>query len=101
MTVYGTSGILPLRQWIDYAHKSLLLGDSGRLYSELAASWMWVAALGGIVLWAMTRPRRRINNRMQNSRRLHVSLGWGLLAGMLLFSATEADLVAVGRRQCG
>ncbi len=41
MTVYGTSGILPLRQWIDYAHRSLLLGDSGRLYSELAASWMW------------------------------------------------------------
>ena len=38
MTVYGTSGILPLRQWIDYAHRSLLLGDSGRLYSELAAS---------------------------------------------------------------
>ncbi|WP_434583485.1 PepSY-associated TM helix domain-containing protein [Klebsiella sp. R390] len=88
MTVYGTSGILPLRQWIDYAHRSLLLGNSGRLYSELAASWMWVAALGGIVLWAMTRPRRRINNRMQNHRRLHVSLGWSLLAGMLLFSAT-------------
>lgn len=88
MTVYGTSGILPLRQWIDYAHRSLLLGNSGRLYSELAASWMWVAALGGIVLWAMTRPRRRINNRMQNHRRLHVSLGWALLAGMLLFSAT-------------
>lgn len=38
MTVYGTSGILPLRQWIDYAHRSLLLGDIGRLYSELAAS---------------------------------------------------------------
>lgn len=48
MTVYGTSGILPLRQWIDYAHRSLLLGDSGRLYSELAASWMWVAALGAL-----------------------------------------------------
>ncbi len=30
---------------------ALLLGDSGRLYSELAASWMWVAALGGIALW--------------------------------------------------
>ncbi|WP_434639245.1 PepSY-associated TM helix domain-containing protein [Klebsiella sp. I138] len=88
MPVYGTSGILPLRQWIDYAHRSLLLGDSGRLYSELAASWMWVAALGGIILWAMTRPRKRIDNRMQNSRRLHVSLGWALLAGMLLFSAT-------------
>ncbi len=88
LTVYGTSGILPLRQWIDYAHKSLLLGDGGRLYSELAASWMWVAALGGIALWAMTRPKRRINNRLQNTRRLHVTLGWMLLVGMLLFSAT-------------
>lgn len=38
MTVYGTSGILPLRQWIDYLHRSLLLGDVGRNYSELAAS---------------------------------------------------------------
>ncbi|EHT11854.1 PepSY domain-containing protein [Klebsiella michiganensis] len=88
LPVYGTSGILPLRQWIDYAHRSLLLGSVGRLYSELAASWMWVAALGGIALWSMTRPRRRINNKMQNSRRLHVSLGWALLVGMLIFSAT-------------
>lgn len=88
MTVYGTSGILPLRQWIDYFHRSLLLGDAGRLYSELAASWMWVAALGGIALWFFTRPKRRINNTVQNHRRLHVLLGWSLLAGMLLFSAT-------------
>jgi uncharacterized iron-regulated membrane protein len=88
MTVYGTSGILPLRQWIDYLHRSLLLGDTGRLYSELAASWMWIAALGGIALWFFTRPKRRINNRVQNHRRLHVTLGWLLLAGMLLFSAT-------------
>ncbi|WP_342323971.1 PepSY-associated TM helix domain-containing protein [Kosakonia sp. BYX6] len=88
MTVYGTSGILPLRQWIDYLHRSLLLGDIGRNYSELAASWMWIAALGGIVLWFLTRPKRRINNRVQNHRRLHVTLGWILLAGMLLFSAT-------------
>jgi uncharacterized iron-regulated membrane protein len=56
MTVYGTSGILPLRQTIDYLHTSLMLGDIGRLYSELAASWMWVAALGGIALWFYTRP---------------------------------------------
>ena len=49
---------------------------------------MWVAALGGIALWAMTRPKRRINNRLQNTRRLHVTLGWMLLVGMLLFSAT-------------
>lgn len=88
MTVYGTSGILPLRQWLDYAHRSLLLGNVGRVYSELAASWMWVAALGGVVLWALTRPKRRVNNRFQNTRRVHVTLGWILLAGMLLFSAT-------------
>lgn len=88
MTVYGTSGILPLRQKIDYLHTSLMLGDVGRLYSELAASWMWLAALGGIALWFYTRPKRRINNRFQNRRRLHVSLGWVLLGGMLLFSAT-------------
>lgn len=88
MPVYGTSGILPLRQWIDYAHRSLLLGEAGRIYSELAASWMWMAALGGIALWWFTRPRRRLNNPVQNHRRLHVTLGWLLLAGMLLFSAT-------------
>ena len=33
MTVYGTSGILPLRQTIDYLHTSLMLGNLGRLYS--------------------------------------------------------------------
>ena len=88
MTVYGTSGALPLRMWIDELHRALLLGDAGRLYSELAASWMWVAACGGIALWWMTRPGRRINNRQQKNRRLHVTLGWLLLAGMLLFSAT-------------
>lgn len=88
MTVYGTSGILPLRQWIDYAHRSLLLGEVGRIYSELAASWMWVAALGGALLWYLTRPKRRLNNPRQKYRRLHVSFGWLLLAGMLLFSAT-------------
>ncbi len=35
MTVYGTSGILPLRQWIDYAHRSLLLG----IWGVCTASW--------------------------------------------------------------
>ncbi|ELQ6226508.1 PepSY-associated TM helix domain-containing protein [Cronobacter turicensis] len=88
LTVYGTSGILPLRQWIDYAHRSLLLGNVGRVYSELAASWMWVSALGGIALWCFTRPKRRMKNAFQTTRRLHTGLGWVLLAGMLLFSAT-------------
>ncbi|WP_308167129.1 MULTISPECIES: PepSY-associated TM helix domain-containing protein [Symbiopectobacterium] len=38
LMVYGTSGILPLRTWLDRLHKGLFLGSVGRLYSELAAS---------------------------------------------------------------
>ncbi|MCX2958776.1 MAG: PepSY domain-containing protein, partial [Serratia symbiotica] len=50
LIVYGTSGVLPLRTWLDQFHRSLLLGDLGRNYSELAASWLWVTALGGLIL---------------------------------------------------
>lgn len=58
MPVYGTSGVLPLRTTLDLLHSNLLLGDVGRNYSELAASWLWVAALGGLLLWWGTRPKR-------------------------------------------
>ncbi|MUL41418.1 PepSY domain-containing protein [Streptomonospora sp. PA3] len=51
METYGTSGALPVRTWTDMLHRSLHLGDAGRLYSELAASWMWLVALGGAALW--------------------------------------------------
>lgn len=92
MTVYGTSGILPLRQWIDYLHRSLLLGDVGRNYSELAASWMWVAAFGGVALWWFTRApasRRKVKYGTSASlRHWHLLLGWVLLAGLVLFSVT-------------
>ncbi|MEV0297759.1 PepSY domain-containing protein [Nocardia sp. NPDC050710] len=64
--VYGSSGALPLRTWIDKLHRDLHLGDTGRLYSELAASWLWVIALAGLVLWI-----RRVRNR-----RTRNSAGW-------------------------
>ena len=51
LTAYGSSGALPFRTWVDQLHRSLHLGDPGRVYSELAASWMWIVALGGLVLW--------------------------------------------------
>ncbi|WP_432574780.1 PepSY-associated TM helix domain-containing protein [Kineococcus sp. SYSU DK005] len=51
LTVYGTSGVLPLRTWVDQLHRDLHLGEPGRLYSELAASWSWVLALSGVGLW--------------------------------------------------
>lgn len=90
MTVYGTSGVLPLRMWLDQLHRGLLLGDFGRNYSELAASWLWVAALGGILLWSGSRPRRTVKKRaaFAFTRHWHVTLGLVLAAGLIFFSVT-------------
>ena len=83
---YGSSGILPLRIALDYLHRHLMLGEAGRLYSELAASWLWIAALSGVLLWWRSRranrgPRRRL-------RRWHSLIGLWIMAGLLFFSAT-------------
>ncbi|MGN2636336.1 PepSY-associated TM helix domain-containing protein [Nocardia takedensis] len=60
--VYGSSGALPLRTWIDRLHRDLHLGEPGRLYSEFAASWLWVIALAGLVLWIRRVRSRRARN---------------------------------------
>lgn len=52
-------GYLPLSTWLDGFHRHLQLGEPGRLYSELAASWLWVVALGGLALWWVGRRSRR------------------------------------------
>jgi len=95
VVVYGTSGILPFRTWLDDLHRGLLLGDIGRNYSELAASWLWVAAFGGLLLGAFTRRGQKGARRMskqgarqRRSRLWHTTLGLILLAGLLFFSAT-------------
>lgn len=91
MTVYGTSGVLPLRTWIDNFHRGLLLGDTGRLYSELAASWLWVAAFGGVALWLTSRPKRMLKVRhtsQSKTRCRHIAIGVFLLPGLVFFSAT-------------
>lgn len=91
LTAYGTSGILPLRTRLDYLHRNLLLGDVGRHYSELAASWLWVAALGGALLWASSRRVHRQpsdEQRLGRFRHWHTTLGLLLLLGLLFFSAT-------------
>ncbi|SDZ15283.1 Uncharacterized iron-regulated membrane protein [Micromonospora pattaloongensis] len=97
-TVYGTSGSLPVRSWIDELHRSLHLGETGRLYSELAASWLWVLALGGLALWvARTRARRSARALLvpeagargrARTRSRHGVLGVWLLLGLLALSAT-------------
>lgn len=91
---YSGVGELPLRHWISALHKDLHLGAPGELYSELAASWLWVVALGGLFLWArIARERVLTGLDMTDGRRKRVvSLrgvaGTWLLVGMLALSAT-------------
>ncbi|NBE56539.1 PepSY-associated TM helix domain-containing protein [Streptomyces boluensis] len=59
LTSYGSSGALPLRTWLSELHRHLHLGEFGRNYSELAASWLWLVALGGVALWFGRRRARR------------------------------------------
>ncbi|WP_462379670.1 PepSY-associated TM helix domain-containing protein [Pseudomonas sp. Marseille-QA0892] len=84
--VYGTSGVLPVRGLIDQFHRGLLLGDVGRLYSELAASWLWVGALGGMAIWWVRRRQGR--QSLRPMRRWHARVGLCLMLGLLFFSAT-------------
>lgn len=89
LVVYGTSGTLPFRIWIDYVHRHLHLGDIGRYYSELAASWLWLVALGGLVLWWQgRRGSRRPDSPRQRLRRWHSTLGVVILLALLFFSVT-------------
>ncbi|MFJ9905488.1 PepSY-associated TM helix domain-containing protein [Streptomyces sp. NPDC101152] len=88
---YGSTGALPLRTWIDEFHRDLHLGDTGRLYSEFAASWLWVIAGGGLVLWFSRRRARRRFRGTSGRRRtlgLHGTLGVWTAAGFVFLSAT-------------
>ncbi|WP_313370385.1 PepSY-associated TM helix domain-containing protein [Achromobacter animicus] len=91
MVVYGTSGTLPFRTKLDYLHRNLMLGDLGRNYSELAASWLWIATLGGLVLWFARRGRDKAleaRSPRLRARRWHGLLGLWIGIGLVFFSAT-------------
>ncbi|MFF8292620.1 PepSY-associated TM helix domain-containing protein [Streptomyces sp. NPDC016309] len=93
---YGSSGALPLRAWLSEFHANLRLGETGRHYSEMAASWMWVVALGGLALWAGRRRTAKralfLPERGPKSRRRtlswHGSVGLWAVTGLVLLSAT-------------
>ncbi|WP_406440082.1 PepSY domain-containing protein [Streptomyces sp. NBC_01613] len=88
---YGSTGALPLRTWIDELHRDLHLGDTGRLYSEFAASWLWVIAGGGLVLWFSRRRDLRKVRGTGGRRRtlgLHGTVGVWAAAGFIFLSAT-------------
>ncbi|WP_191601205.1 PepSY-associated TM helix domain-containing protein [Marinomonas algicola] len=92
LAVYGTSGILPFRTTIDYLHRQLLLGEFGRYYSELAASWLWFAALGGVFLWIKGGKKNKAEFASRTAllakRRRHGQLGLVIFIGLLFVSAT-------------
>ena len=92
LPVYGTSGVLPLRTTLDFMHRQLLLGEVGRYYSELAASWLWIAALGGLFLWYRGGKKNKAEfaNRTDHlrKRRRHYQVGLCLFVGLIFVSIT-------------
>jgi uncharacterized iron-regulated membrane protein len=95
-TWYGST---PLTTWLDDLHRNLHLGEPGRLYTEMAASWLWVLVLGGVVLWwrrqrgrrrvrAMLRPEVSAGVGVRRTRSWHASTGVWIGIVLLVLSAT-------------
>ncbi|MGX1739720.1 PepSY-associated TM helix domain-containing protein [Corynebacterium flavescens] len=91
---YGSSQALPLRTWISEGHRSLWLGEPGRIYSETAASWLGAITLAGAWVWWSRRRRLAAAShaRKPGARRrldnLHSRLGLWLLPGFLFLTVT-------------
>lgn len=91
-------GNRPVTEWLGEFHRSLHLGPIGRIYSETAASWLWVLATGGLILWLRRRrSSRRLTgivapDRAASGRRRTVSwhgaTGVWICIGMFFISAT-------------
>ncbi|MFE0116908.1 PepSY-associated TM helix domain-containing protein [[Kitasatospora] papulosa] len=93
-------GSTPLATWLDDLHRNLHLGETGRLYSEAAASWLWVIVAGGLVLWiGRSRGQRAASLRgvalpdrparsVRRTRSFHAATGTWLALGLLFLSAT-------------
>ncbi|QYN34299.1 PepSY domain-containing protein [Pseudonocardia sp. DSM 110487] len=93
-------GRMPANVWLRDLHTDLHLGAVGRLYSEVAASWLPVIVLGGLVVWIAKQGRRRRGIRelltplprgkgeQARMRAVHGPLGIWLTAGLLVMSVT-------------
>jgi uncharacterized iron-regulated membrane protein len=92
-------GSTPLTTWLDELHRTLLLGEFGGIYTEIAASWLWVLVLGGLALWwrrqrgrrrirRMIRPDLAANAGVRRTRGWHASTGVWIAVVLLILSAT-------------
>jgi uncharacterized iron-regulated membrane protein len=111
-TQYGSAAALPFRQWVDEGHRSLWLGENGRLYSELAASWLGVLAVGGVViLWQRQRKgpaagrirgmiRRDGKGRTRVMRR-HGATGTVVAVGLVFLTVTGLTWSSVAGTNIG
>ena len=90
MITYGSTGALPLRTTIDLLHRDFLLGDFGRWYSELAASWLWLTGVSGLILYFRRRKTKFIQskNHYQKLVNKHIYLGIFCFAALVMLSIT-------------
>lgn len=87
---------LGVRAWLDELHRTLHLDAAGRMYSELAASWVWVVVLAGLALWWGRRHTRRRDiivpkatlKGRSRTRSWHAVVGTWLALGLLVLAAS-------------
>jgi len=97
-TWYGST---PATTWLDALHRNLHLGAFGRNYSEIAASWLWIIAGGGLLMWLGRARTYRSGKRrhivipnlnaakgVRRTRNWHASTGVWLIVGLFFLSAT-------------
>ena len=79
---------MPIRAWFDELHRNLHLDTVGRNYSELAASWLWVISLAGLVLWYFhrldTKKLRRLAVPDRDKKDRRRTLSWHGAVGVWL-----------------
>ncbi|MEV0374481.1 PepSY domain-containing protein [Streptomyces sp. NPDC050636] len=90
----------PMTTWLGDLHRNLHLGEFGRLYSEMAASWLWVIVAAGLVLWLVrgrSKPGKPVRRALlpdrsargvRRTRSRHATMGVWLAAGLFFLSAT-------------
>ncbi|MEB3766634.1 PepSY domain-containing protein [Acinetobacter sp. MD2] len=88
LPVYGTSGVLPMRTFLDNLHRNLLMGTYGRAYSELAASWLGILALTGFLQWHRKCKKKIQYQSNVTSKQWHSWMGLAFFPMLIFFSAT-------------